>query len=546
MNSASHEIEAVERVESDLVDESRAFFAPCDSDLIDTLLGRYQSERVKVERIAQVMTGPEYTGAVQYFLDGADAVRGHNALSVSSLFALPGALRALNSRYWREALALTDVYDTMPQARRDFWNAQLRGDKFVGGGRTSETVPPLPDFEEDTVRNTLADLLRQRVTFFSERVDGIFRGLSSHHVTNEPQGFSKRMIIEYMLSYGSIRHEKSGLIHDLRSVIAKFMGRDEPKHVASDVLIREMYKCTGQWVVIDGGALRLRVYKKGTCHLEVHPDLAWRLNQVLASLHPRAIPAQFRTKPPKQSKAFQMLGRPLPFATLELLAGGLKERDQGATVFSFSYAAKEFKATYADACTVLAALGGTPNKENGYDFDYPIAGVLREVVISGCLPDQVAHQYYPTPEKLARLAVELADIGPGDQCLEPSAGQGGIAGYMPKAQTMCVEISPLHCKILESKGFMCAQGDFLAWAASTGGKFDAIVMNPPFSEGRAKAHAEAAAALTKPGGRLVAILPESMRGKSFLPGFVCEWSPVYEREFAGCGAAVVLLKAVRA
>ena len=536
-------VNSVERSEVELVDESAKFFVPVANDLIDQLLGRYQSERDKVERIAHVITSPEYAAAVSYFLDGAGDR--HTSLSVTSVFAVPGAIAAMNRRYWSDALALTDVYSAMPQARRDYWNAQIRGEKFVSSGCSSEAVPPLPDFEETTVRNTLGDLLAQRGLYFAERVDGIFRNLSSSHVTNVPEGFSKRMIVDYMLSYGSIRSERAGLIHDLRCVIAKFMGRDDPAYASGDVLIREMYKCTGQWVSIDGGALRIRVYKKGTAHLEVHPDIAWRLNQVLASLYPRAIPAQFRTKPPKRAKEFQMMGRPLPFATLELLIAGMQQRRRNdpAGTFRFGYTAKEHKATYADACSVLAALGGTPSKDDGYDFDYPIAEVLNEVIISGCLPDQVAHQYYPTPEKLARIAVEWADIGPDEECLEPSAGQGGIADAMPKDRTTCVEISPLHCAVLRAKGLKTVDADFLSWAMSAP-KFDCIVLNPPFSEGRAKLHTEYAAALLKSKGRLVAILPASMRGKEFLPGFACEWSAVYEREFAGTGVSVVMLKAV--
>ena len=58
-----------------------------------------------------------------------------------------------------------------------------------------------------------------------------------------------------------------------------------------------------------------------------------------------------------------------------------------------------------------------------------------------------------------------------------------------------------------------------------------------------KTHTEAAAALINPGGRLVSILPASMAGKDFLPGFTCEWSPVYPGEFDGTGTAVVILLA---
>ncbi len=540
-------VDVLESAASELVDDSAQFFAPVASDLIDQLLGRYQSEREKVERIAHVITSPEYAAAVSYFLDGAGDR--HTSLSVKGVFDVPSAVRSMNRRYWSDALALTDVYASMPQARRDFWNAQIRGDKFVSSSRSSEKVPPLPDFEEATVRNTLGDLLAQRAVFFAERIDGIFRNLSSTHVTNVPEGFSKRMIIDYMLNYGSIRSERAGLIHDLRCVIAKFMGRDDPAYASGDVLLREMYKCTGQWVSIDAGALRIRVYKKGTAHLEVHPDMAYRLNQVLATLHPRAIPAQFRTKPAKRAKEFQMLGRPLPFATLELLARGLQQRVRADAdnTFKFEHGAKEHKATYADACAVLEALGGTPNRTeswvDAWEFDYPIAEVLREVIISGCLPDRVAHQFYPTPEKLARIAVEWADIGDADTVLEPSAGQGGIADHLPKDRTTCIEISPLHCAVLRAKGFKTIEADFLSFV---GPQFDVVVLNPPFSEGRAKLHTEHASTKVKPGGRLVAILPASMRGKDFLgKGWAVSWSPVYEREFAGTSAAVVILKAVR-
>jgi len=538
------EVNSIEQAEVQLVDESQ-FFLAVPGDAIDQLLVNYQNELDKVRRIAHVTTSPEYAHAVSYFLDSA----GHRgtSLSVSEVFVLEGAIAAMNRRYWRDALALTDIYSTMPQARRNLLDAQLKGEKSIGS--RYEPVPSLPDFEETAVRATLADMLAQRPQYFAERVDGIFRSLSSSHVTNVPEGFSKRMIVDYMLSYGSIRHERTGLIHDLRSVIAKFMGRGEPAYGSSDVLVRAMYGATGQWYELDGGALRIRVYQKGTAHFEVHPDIAWKLNQVLATLYPLAIPAQFRTKPPKRAKEFQMLGRPLPFATIELLASGMQARMRHMmdTRFEFYRTAKEHKATYSDACAVLEALGGVADGD-GYVFDYPIAGVLTEVVNSGCLPDQKAHQYYPTPEKLARIAVELADIGPDDACLEPSAGQGGIADHMPKVRTTCVEISPLHCAVLRAKGFKTVECDFIVYADMDPFRadFDVVVMNPPFSEGRAKLHTEFASHKVKTGGRLVAILPASMLGKDFLgKTWAHTWSAVYEREFAGTSAAVVILKAVR-
>lgn len=538
----------VERIEVEIVDEGGQFFAPVDSDLVDGLIGQYQDSRKRIEAVGEFVNEAMNQGVISYFLDGnCTPDRGRSSMSWSAhqMFDVSGAVRALNSAHWSKALALTDVLDTMPQKRRDEWNKAI----------TEQTTP---DFTEDTVRSTMSELLRMRTQFFSERVDGIFRGLSGEHVTNAPEAFGKRMIIARVLScYAYAEHSTCGLINDLRCVIAKFMGRDEPKYYASSALIESLKGNWGQWVRIDGGALRIRLYKKGTAHLEVHPDLAWRLNQVLAHLYPLAIPASFRQKPKKRAKEFVMMGRPLPFKVLEVLANmkqatrrsqpSWPERyDRIPNSAAFGCSSGATSAMVAEAEQVLRAIGGSKTKEGWFLFDYAPLPIIEEIVVSGCIPDQKAHQFYPTPEKLARIAVDLAEISETDEVNEPSAGQGGIADYLPKDRTTCIEISALHCAVLKAKGLKTVEADFLEWA-ETAPLVDVVVMNPPFSDGRAEAHTLAASTLVKPRGRLVSILPGSMRGKDFLgAGWVQCWSSVYEREFAGTDTAVVIFKATRA
>ncbi|MFD2271810.1 methyltransferase [Undibacterium arcticum] len=113
------------------------------------------------------------------------------------------------------------------------------------------------------------------------------------------------------------------------------------------------------------------------------------------------------------------------------------------------------------------------------------------------------------------------------------------------ARTRCIEISELHCKILAAKGFDVARADFIDWAAKTADRFDRIVMNPPFSDGRALTHLLAAAELVASGGRIVAVLPASLNGKDVLPGWCVTWSEVFEGEFAGTSVSVVILAGVR-
>lgn len=522
------------------------FFAPASSDLVDGLIGKYRSMRQRIEQVAEIINGGDYRGTIEYFIDGNREDRS-NIPSVERLFRPEGAIAALNAACWSEALALTDVYDCMPQNRRDEWNEQIR----------SKTTP---DFDEDVVRPTLQALLNSRAKFFAERVDGIFRALSGEHVTNSPAAFGKRMIIAWMLtSYGTVNHDRCGYINDLRCVIAKFMGRDEPGYGASACLIDQLRSKWGEWQEVDGGALRVRLYKKGTAHMEVHPDIAWRLNEVLATLYPQAIPAKFRTKPAKKLKEFRMMGRPLPFAVLAVL-GGLKEaRDRNPNrgyrddvfirvqgCYDLCPGTDKPKQVVKEAESVLKALGGAQVSMFRWAFDYDPLPVLREIVASGCIPDQKSHQFYPTPEKLARIACEMAEIGSDHRCLEPSAGMGGLADAMGEhgcQKITCIEISEIHCKVLESKGYYTIQADFLKWSGET---FDRIVMNPPFSEGRWQAHIQHAASLLADGGRLVAILPASAKGKDVLPGFDLHWSPVYDNEFAGTSVSVVILKAGKA
>lgn len=564
------------------------FFAPAATDMVAGLVAQYRGDLQRIDQVAEFAASEVCASVLHYFLDGNETEqRGRISMSAAAdqLFRRAGAVASLNATYWSKALSLTDVYDAMPQARRNQWNEQIRNPEGVKKDRLevrrdndarpelfnthgeylnpadAYLLGPLPDFEEQTVRATLLDLLNSRAKFLAERVDGIFRVLSGEHVTNCPEGFGRRMIIARLINgYGSTDTDRVGYINDLRCVVAKFMGRDEPGwNATSSVVDIARRQHRGEWLTLDGGALRLRAYKCGTAHLEVHPDMAWRLNCVLAHLYPLAIPAQFRQRPKKKSKEFVMMGRPLPFAVINVLecmeqAVRLEKSTDWRRDYNhikiprsleFQYGGKGVSAAHQEAIKVLDYIGGVmvPNDRGGvrFEFEYEPREVLNEIIASGCLPDQKAHQYYPTPANVAAAAIEAAQIGADHRCLEPSAGTGALADLMPNDRTTCVEISPLHCKVLTAKGHQVIEADFLTRSSSP--KFDRIVMNPPFSEGRWQAHLEHAASMVAYNGRLVAILPASAKGQDVLPGWSCEWSRTYDNEFAGTNVSVVILVA---
>ena len=540
-------------ITGELAEES-LFFAPMSADLVDSLVGQYNAARGRIDALAAAVRMADIGTVLHYFIEGNVREQRHSMpTTVEALFRVEGAIAQLNADFWSRALRMTDVMDYMPQKRREEWHEQIRNPEGRRASKYSgeNELPALPEFEEATVRSTLTSLLHSRSQFLAERVDGIFRALSRQHVTNQPQGFGKRMIIQGVFSYGTAGH-----INDLRCVIAKFMGRDEPKHGATDPVIKAARRQNGEWMPVDGGALRIRVYGGvGTAHLEVHPDMAWRLNAILASLYPLAIPAEFRTKPKRQKKIkdFELFDRPLPFAVVQLLAEmrEVRERIEPAwperyravpNAREFGYGEKD-KAAVAEAEKVLMAIGAVKDGRH-WQFDYEPTEVLDQVVCSGCIPDQKSHQFYPTPQAVAEFAVSVAEIDDHHGVLEPSAGIGGLADYLPKLQTTCVEISPLHCQVLEAKGFKVVEADFLKWSTGQPAA-DRIVMNPPFSEGRWQAHLQAAADMLKPDGRLVAILPASAKGKDLLPGWSMEWARTFDNEFAGTSVSVVVLIAQR-
>lgn len=180
--------------------------------------------------------------------------------------------------------------------------------------------------------------------------------------------------------------------------------------------------------------------------------------------------------------------------------------------------------------------------------------------------------FFPTPASVVDEMVETADIRPGMSVLEPSAGMGHIAERIREAgvDPDVVELSGDRRELLEAKGFRVVGHDFMdmdprgftygdvfrapdgtlgvmrgsgglgsnrvgldpldengnpdprrsAWhdrdelvgvrKRGHNSGYDRILMNPPFSDGRAAQHVRHAYDLLKPGGRLVAIVDEGV------------------------------------
>jgi protein-L-isoaspartate O-methyltransferase len=131
----------------------------------------------------------------------------------------------------------------------------------------------------------------------------------------------------------------------------------------------------------------------------------------------------------------------------------------------------------------------------------------------------VAPQLFPTPPELAARMVQEAGIEPGHRVLEPSAGTGNILkeipGVLPGGEVVAVEISSSLIYLSEKYAHEIVCGDFLEQNGNLG-KFDRVVMNPPFINGADIKHIQHAMKFLKPGGRLVAICANGSRQREAL------------------------------
>ena len=122
---------------------------------------------------------------------------------------------------------------------------------------------------------------------------------------------------------------------------------------------------------------------------------------------------------------------------------------------------------------------------------------------------QEGADYFATPEPVGLKMVEWADIRPGEKVLEPSAGHGAIARWIPdSAEKTAIEPS----MTLRPRLAMVFDGQIIGSdfeSLNVVNKYDAIVMNPPFGSGGKTAvdHIAKAATHLRDGGRIVALLP---------------------------------------
>jgi predicted RNA methylase len=163
---------------------------------------------------------------------------------------------------------------------------------------------------------------------------------------------------------------------------------------------------------------------------------------------------------------------------------------------------------------VLKAAGGKWNgRAGGHLFPEDAAPVLAKLLEAGSVVRPQDEGWFPTPAPVIARMLELAELAPGMEVLEPSAGEGAIASAVAAAGCVvdCVEMNAKRAAVAYAAGIArsVTMADFLALPARPGA-YDRVVMNPPFAGKADMAHVRHALKFLSPGSVLVAVMSSSV------------------------------------
>jgi predicted RNA methylase len=209
------------------------------------------------------------------------------------------------------------------------------------------------------------------------------------------------------------------------------------------------------------------------------------------------------------------------------------------------------RALYTKVNKVLEALGGKWNKKlKGHVFPNDAATTLTSVVDNASYHDSKKEDaFFPTPPYVADAVMALVNLQSTHRVLEPSAGTGALvirALQVVTAQNIvAIEINLDRVMHLKSNfpGVRAHHYNFLKCLPSEFGKFDRIIMNPPFTRGVDLKHVSHALEFLVSGGRLVSVIAGGRTKKTVLeslqcPVSSCNITSLPDKSFKGSGTSV--------
>lgn len=183
---------------------------------------------------------------------------------------------------------------------------------------------------------------------------------------------------------------------------------------------------------------------------------------------------------------------------------------------------------YLEVSKIMEYLRGkwVGGKTNAFTFNHNPTDTINKTIETGLIPDKNPTAYFPTPKPVIDRVLEIARLDMSMELewdiLEPSAGGGAIAEEIrrlhPTSKIDVVEFLDINQAILREKGFEPHCGDFMEFNSDKSKKYDAVIMNPPFSVKGDKVayitHIMNAFEMLKEHGMVVAIVPTGFMSNS--------------------------------
>ncbi|MGW0009930.1 class I SAM-dependent methyltransferase [Streptomyces tendae] len=165
----------------------------------------------------------------------------------------------------------------------------------------------------------------------------------------------------------------------------------------------------------------------------------------------------------------------------------------------------------------LQALGGAWHRyKKAHIFTIDAADAIAGLLATGEVITDVDRGFYPTPQPTVERLLDLAELEPGCEVLEPSAGRGAIAEAVAARGAIvdCVELDTARAEHIRAGGYarQVTNADFFSVPVER--RYQRVIMNPPFAGRQDIRHVERALRFIQPGGLLVAIMYGSLTYRS--------------------------------
>lgn len=203
-------------------------------------------------------------------------------------------------------------------------------------------------------------------------------------------------------------------------------------------------------------------------------------------------------------------------------AGAIAQRAGTAENLALGDQARALRQSFIDAFNATDVYPATKDEGTGgkeadrasnnqiSPYDRAKSFYYAQQKLSGRRDQRAGIDYFPTAEPLGFKMVEWANLKLGEKSLEPSAGHGAIARFLPEDTNRTI-IEP--SAELASRAAVAAPGAKMIVDRfenlHVNNKYDGIVMNPPYGVGGKTAieHVALAVQHLRNGGRVVALIP---------------------------------------